>query len=111
MLVVAITARTPGTVAEKDLEFGQQMLDKFLHTLEKQPPDVVCFYTEGVYNVADDSPTLLGIRLLEGLGARVVACQSCLAYYGVAERRAVGEVVGMDEIVHLLTSAERVIRI
>lgn len=111
MLVVAITARTPGTVSPADLEFGTQMLDKFLHTLEKHRPDVVCFYTEGVYNVAADSPTLLGIQLLEGLGVRVVACQSCLAFYGVDVRQAVGEVVGMDEIVRLLTSAERVIRI
>ena len=111
MVVLAITGRTPGTVAPTDLEFGQQMLDRFFHTLESAPPDVLCFYTEGVYNVADDSPTLLGLQLLAGLGTRVVACQSCLAYYGVEGRQQVGEVVGMDEIVRLLTSAEKVIRV
>ena len=108
MRLVVVTARHPGTVAPADLPFGQQMLDRFLHTLEPHPPDVLCFYTEGVHNVAADSPTLLGVQLLAGLGTRVVACQTCLNYYGVEPK--VGEVVGMDEIVRLLTSAERVIR-
>ena len=78
--VILITRAGFGFTAAEDADFGAEMLDKFLHTLESQPekPLAICFYTEGVKMVADDSPVLLGLKLLEKLGVRMLACQSCL---------------------------------
>ena len=102
-----------GTTSEKDAEFGSAMLEKFLHTLEKTEPKpaAICFYTEGVRCVIDGSPFLLSLQLLEGMGVRMVSCLTCLDHYGVTDALAVGETGGMDEIVGLLSSAGKVIRV
>jgi intracellular sulfur oxidation DsrE/DsrF family protein len=87
------------------------MLDNFFHSLEQQPrkPAAICFFTEGVKLVADDSPLLLSLRLLEGLGVRLVVCKSCLAHYGLQDRVAVGQVGGMNDIVGLMAGADKAI--
>jgi hypothetical protein len=102
-----------GEVGAGDGSFGLEMFDRFLHTLER--PDLtdeaLCFYTDGVKLVVEDSPVVDGLRLLEKLGMRIVICGSCLDYFGLRERVAVGEVGGMTEIVALLRSAGRVMRV
>ena len=51
---------------------------------------------------------MLSLRFLHGMGVKIVICKSCLDYYGLAEKVAVGEVGGMDTIVSLVTQAEKV---
>jgi hypothetical protein len=102
-----------GAVGEGDGPFAMEMFEKFLHSLEK--PDLageaLCFYTDGVKLVADDSPVVESLRLLEKLGMRIVICGSCVDHFGMRERVAVGEIGGMTEIVALLRAAGRVVRV
>lgn len=111
--IVLVTRHGLGSVAEGDEGFGLDMLDKLFHTLEKrgEAPAAICFWTEGVRAVCEGSPVLLGLRLLEGMGSRIVACGSCLDRYGLRDRLAVGEVGGMDEIVALLAQGGRVVTV
>lgn len=111
--VVLVTKETLGTVAGADREFGLQMMDKLLHSLESQPerPSAIVFYTEGVRLVCHGSKVLLGLRLLEGLGVRLVACQSCLEHYGLAGEVAAGEVGNMRQIVELMLAADKVVTV
>ena len=111
--VILVTRRNLGHVAREDQAFGTEMLDKFFHVLEAHPikPQALCFYTEGVKAVCGGSPHIMGLELLQGLGVRIVACQSCLNYYGLSDKIAVGEVVGMPQIVELLMEADNVITI
>ena len=83
-----------GTTGPEHDEFAGQMLDKFFHTIEKQPvkPAAIAFYTEGVRCIAEGSPVLLGLQLLAGMGVRIVGCGSCLEEYGLTDKVAVGEV-------------------
>jgi intracellular sulfur oxidation DsrE/DsrF family protein len=111
--VVLVTRETLGTVAEKDREFGLLMMDKFLHSLESEPekPVAICFYTEGARLVCRGSKVLLGLQLLQGLGVRIVACQSCLEHYGLAGEVAVGEVGNMKQIAGLMLAAAKVLTV
>jgi sulfur relay (sulfurtransferase) complex TusBCD TusD component (DsrE family) len=111
--LILVTKSQLGTVEPADAAFGVEMLDKFFHTLESRHdrPEVICFYTDGVNALAEGSPLETGLRLLHGLGVRIVACVSCVEYYGLIDKLAVGEIVGTPEIVQLIAEAEKVVTI
>jgi hypothetical protein len=102
-----------GSVEPSDAAFGIEMLDKFFHALESRPdrPTAICFYTEGVKALAKGSPLETGLRLLAGLGVRIVACGSCVEHYGLADKLAVGEIGGMPDIVQLIAESDKVVTI
>jgi hypothetical protein len=110
-IVILIRQEGLGQVAPHDRRFGYTMLDKFLHTLEKQAirPQVICLYTEGVKIACEGSPVIPGLKLLEGLGIPIVVCGTCLEYFGIKDKIAVGSVGGMDGILKLLVEADQVI--
>jgi intracellular sulfur oxidation DsrE/DsrF family protein len=112
-LVLLVTREGLGNVPAADHQFGLEMFDRFLHAFETQPlkPQAICFYTDGVKLVCQGSPALLGLRLLEGQGVRLVACRTCLDHFGLSDKVAVGEVVGMNDIVRLLTEADKVVTV
>jgi hypothetical protein len=111
--VILVTKTWLGHVSEADRVFGEAMLDKFLHTLEAAAvkPAAICFYTEGVKLVARGSPVELGLRILAGMGVRMVICQSCLQQYSLADQVVVGTVGGMVDIVAEMMSADNVVTI
>jgi len=111
--VILVTKTVLGAVAPGDENFGAEMLDKFLHTLESRTdrPFAICFYTEGAKVACEGSPHLLTLKLLEGLGVRLVTCQTCLHHYGLADQVAVGGTGGMVEIVGLIESASKVVTV
>jgi intracellular sulfur oxidation DsrE/DsrF family protein len=111
--VILVTRQGLGTTAPEDADFGLEMLDKFFHTLERQPekPYAICFYTDGVNLLAEGSSIVLGLKLLEALGVRIVVCQSCLNHYGLQDRLAVGTIGGIPDIVQLMWEADKVITV
>jgi sulfur relay (sulfurtransferase) complex TusBCD TusD component (DsrE family) len=111
--VILVTRQGLGSTAPEDADFGLEMLDKFFHTLERQPekPHAICFYTDGVNLLAEGSSIVLGLKLLETLGVRIVVCQSCLNHYGLQDRLAVGTIGGIPDIVQLMWEADKVITV
>lgn len=111
--VILVTRPGLGTTRPEDQGFGVEMLEKFFHTLEKktEKPRAICFYTEGVRCVVADSPLVLSLKLLEGMGVRLISCLTCLQRYGLEDRVAVGGTGGMDEIVGLLGGAGKVVTV
>ncbi|MHC4550261.1 MAG: hypothetical protein ACYTEZ_15935 [Planctomycetota bacterium] len=109
--VILVTRMGLGTT--EDAAFGVEMLDKLFHTLEKQEakPRAICFYTEGVRCVAEGSPLVMGLALLEGMGVMLVSCLTCLERFGLADEVAVGSTGGMDVIVGLLGEAGKVVTV
>ena len=106
--VIVISKPWLGTVQPDDAAFGAEMLEKFLHALEKnQRPRAIVFLTEGVKTAVRGGPFDLPLGLLQGLGVRLFCCRTCLAHYGIPEDQALGEVVGMDRIVQVLGQAAR----
>ncbi|MDQ7841129.1 MAG: DsrE family protein [bacterium] len=112
-VVVLVRQAGLGRTQPPDHEFGLGMFDRFLHAVEGQAtrPRAICFYTEGVKLVCAGSPVVAGLQLLAGMGVRLAVCGTCLAYFGLSDRVAVGEVVGMNDIVGLLMEADHVITV
>jgi hypothetical protein len=112
-VVVLATREGLGQVKPGDHDFGLAMFEKFLHTLEAQPhkPAALCFYTEGVRLVCSGSPVVPALQLLEGMGVRLIACESCLVQYGLTDAVRVGRVGGMKEIVAELLAADSVVTV
>ena len=108
-LVVLVTQEGLGRVDPADRQFGVEMFDRFLHAFESQAvqPVCICFYTNGVKLVCEGSPALLGLRLLQGMGVRLVACRTCLEHFQVVDKVAVGEVAGMNENLGLTQDVDR----
>ena len=112
-LVLLVTREGLGQVDATERPFGVAMFDRFLHAMESQAikPDAICFYTEGVKLLCKGSPAALGLGLLQGMGVRLLACRSCIEHFQLTDRICVGEICGMNDIVALLVSAERVVTI
>ena len=74
-------------------------------------PAALCFYTEGVKLVCEGSRAVPGIQLIGGMGVRLLICKTCLDYYQLADKVAVGQISTMSEIAKTLMSAAKVITI
>jgi len=112
-VVMLVRQEGLGSVAAEDRPFALEMLDRFLHTLESQAvkPQAICFYTEGVKLACDGSPLLFSLRLIERMGVRLVICTSCLEYFRLRDRIAVGEIGSMTDIVRLMMEADSVVTV
>jgi len=112
-VVVLVTREGLGQVQTEDRSFGVEMFDRYLHALESRPvkPRAICFYTEGVRLVSSGSPVVMSLKLLEGMGVRVIACRTCLEKYGLLDDLVVGEPGTMNDIVALMDQADSVVTV
>ena len=108
-LVVVIPSEFMGRGEHEEL--GQILIRGFFHTLgETEPlPDTLIFFNSGVKLVVEGSPVLEDLRGLAERGVEILACGTCLGYYELKDRIAVGEVSNMYTIVETLLNATRVI--
>jgi hypothetical protein len=74
-------------------------------------PGAICFYADGVKMVVEGSPILDLLRALEEKGVRLIICSTCLQYFGLSDKVAVGIVGGMNDIVLAQWMAAKVITI
>lgn len=72
-------------------------------------PQAVLFYAAGVKLVASDSPCLAELNELAAAGVALIACRTCLDFYGLMNNVAVGEIGNMLRIVEAQAAAHKVI--
>jgi intracellular sulfur oxidation DsrE/DsrF family protein len=89
------------------------MMGVFLRTLDTFPqlPKKILFYTEGVKLVVEGSPVLGELEAWEEKGVRLIACGTCLDYFGLKDQVVVGEVGGMAAILEAMMEAEKVLTV
>ena len=107
--VVAVDTDVMGRGSE---ELGRTLMKGFLFALTQLPqlPDTVVFYNGGARLSVEGSDSLEDLKKLESSGVRILTCGTCLNYYGLTEKLAVGSVTNMYEIVETLAGAGRVIK-
>lgn len=97
-------------MGEGDPELGRKILGTFLKKSIALPDfEAILLYNGGVKLVAEDSPVLIELKLLEERGIDLVPCGTCLDHYGIDP--AVGRVADMDTIVREMGRAAKVIRL
>jgi selenium metabolism protein YedF len=108
--VVAISSNAMG---RGDDELGQVLLRNYLHTLgEVTPrPNTIIFFNSGVMLAVEGSQALDDLRALADQGVRVLLCRSCVEYFDLEERVAVGEISNMYAISEAMLRAGKVINL
>ncbi len=96
-----------------DRELGEILMKGYMYTLtETKPyPKALLFVNSGVMLTLSDSAVLEHIRKLESEGVQILSCGTCLDYYKVKDRLAVGGVGNMYAIVELMNGARNSVRI
>ncbi len=94
-------------------ELGRILIKGFLFSLTELAvlPDRVIFLNAGVKLACEGSTSLPDLLSLEEQGVIIRACGTCLNYYGLTNKLAVGEVTDMLWIAEALTSAGRVVSV
>ncbi|MDH7487193.1 MAG: sulfurtransferase-like selenium metabolism protein YedF [Anaerolineae bacterium] len=92
-------------------ELGAILIRAFFHTLgEVEPqPDVIIFFNEGVKLVVEGSPVLEDVQALAESGVEILACGTCLGFFELKEKVAVGEVSNMYTIAETMLRAGKVV--
>ncbi len=89
---------------------GAKLLGSFLRTATavEPKPDAIVFYNAGVRLLGPGSAHLDGLRALDEAGVDLLACVTCLEFYGLLGRLEVGRVSNMREIVQRTMEAGKV---
>jgi len=108
--VVAISADTMGNGSE---ELGKILVKAFIYSLTELPvpPDVLVFFNSGVHLTSNESNTIDDLKALEEKGTKMLICGTCVNYYGLQEKLAVGTISNMNEITQMMADAARLINI
>jgi len=98
-------------LGRSDPDLGAILMRAFMATIadRPQPPDVIALMQGAVRLACEGSPVLDPLRALQGGGTEVLACGTCLDYFGLMDKLQVGRVSNMAEIVEALMGATCVI--
>ena len=107
--VVVLSSDKMGEGEEK---LGKILIKGFVYALTQleQLPSAVLFYNSGAFLSCEDSPVLEDLKLLEEEGVEICTCGTCLDFYGLKEKLAVGNVVNMYQIVQTQAQADLILK-
>ena len=93
-------------------ELGKVLLKGFIYAITQLDtlPKTMLFYNGGATLTCEGSDSLEDLKLLEAQGVEIMTCGTCLDYYQLKEKLAVGSVTNMYAIVETMNGADRVIR-
>ncbi len=101
------------TMGRGDDVLGAKLVGSFLRTLAVTypKPDAIVFYNSAVRLLAEGSPHLEPLRGLDDVGVDLLACVTCLEFYDLVGKIAVGHVSNMREIVQRTMGAAKVVTV
>ncbi len=107
--VVVIASDRMGEGSE---ELGKILMKGFIYTLTEmeEVPNTILFYNSGAKITIDGSESVEDLKALIKRGAEILTCGTCLNYYGIQDKLAVGEISNMYTIIERETGATKVIR-
>ena len=107
--VVAVTSATMGSGNE---ELGKLLMKGFIYALSQQEqlPKTILFYNGGATIPTEGSVSLEDLKAMEAQGVEIFTCGTCLDFYGLKDKLAVGSVTNMYSIVELLSKADHIIK-
>ncbi len=93
-------------------ELGKVLMKGFIFAVTQLDtlPKTMLFYNGGATLTAEGSDSLDDLKSLEAQGVGIMTCGTCLDYYGLKDRLAVGSVTNMYSIVETMAKAGKIIR-
>lgn len=107
--VVVVAADHMG---EGEGELGKNLLKAFLYALSQQEslPKTILFYNGGASLTCQGSLSLEDLKSMAERGVDILTCGTCLNFYGLTEKLAVGGVTNMYDIVEKQMAADLIVR-
>lgn len=108
-MVVVLSGNTMGT---GDPKLGTALMKAFVFALTKQDrlPETILCYNTGATLTCEGADTLQDLKALEAEGVTIRTCGTCLDFYGLKDKLAVGSVTNMYDIVETMENAGSIIR-
>ncbi|MFZ5427157.1 MAG: sulfurtransferase-like selenium metabolism protein YedF [Thermodesulfobacteriota bacterium] len=102
-----------GVIGSGDDGLGGKLMANFLKTLPELGKDLwrIVMVNGAVRMSAADSPHLEALQALEAKGVSILVCGTCLEFFGLMDKRAVGQTTNMLDVVTSLHLASKVIDI
>ena len=107
--VIAIASECMGS---GDDQLGATLMKGFIYALSQldELPQTILFYNGGATLTTVDSASLEDLKTMEAQGVEILTCGTCLDYYGLKDKLAVGNVTNMYTIVEKLNNADKIIK-
>lgn len=98
-------------MGSQDPDLGQVLMRNFFLKLidEEEFPTHILFVERSVQLLLPDSQVIEAMSVLQGRGVKLLACLTCLNFYGIREKLQVGEVTNMTTIIQTMHAADKVI--
>jgi len=108
-MLVVLSSNAMGNGDEK---LGTALMTAFVFALTKQDrlPETILCYNTGAYLSCEGADTLEDLKNLESEGVNILTCGTCLDFYDLKEKLAVGGITNMYDIVERMQSARSIIR-
>lgn len=108
--VVIVNAEQMG---RGDDALGAKLLGNFLRTLAglDPKPEAIVLYNSAVKLLGPGSSSLEALRQLDDAGVDLLACVTCLEFFGLTKAIQLGQVSNMREIAQRTLSATKVVTI
>jgi len=108
--VIVVNAETMG---RGDDGLGAKLITNFFRTLVgvEPKPEAIVFYNAAVKLLAPGSPHIDALKHLEEAGVDLLTCITCLDFYQLEGKIAVGTVANMREICQRVMAAGKVVSI
>ncbi len=94
-------------------QLGSVVMQSFLHTLNglADKPETIIFINSGVKLVCEGSMVLEDLVRLKETGVELLACGTCLSYFGLMDKIKAGQVSNMAVIADTLLHVGRVVSV
>ncbi len=98
-------------MGQGDEKLGLKLISNYLRISieDNRLPKIVVFYNGGVKLICEGSPVVEVLRQAEANGVKLIACKTCLDFYGLSDKIEVGMGGTMMDIITLQDSASKVI--
>ncbi len=99
-------------MGEGNDELGKVLIKGFIFAVTQLDtlPKAMLFYNGGATLTTEGSDSLEDLKSLKAQGVEILTCGTCLDYYGLKDKLAVGSVTNMYSIVETMANAEKILR-
>ena len=100
-----------GKMGEGNDELGAVLMKGFIYALTELDnlPETILLYNGGASLSCEGSDSLEDLKTLEAQGVEIMTCGTCLNYYGLSDKLAVGTVTNMYAIAEKMSEADTII--
>lgn len=101
-------------IGNQDSELGRKLMHNFFMKLLEaaERPSHIIFVESGVKLLLPEFSAVNALKIMENeYSVELLACITCLDYYGIKDKIEVGKISGMPEIIASMHESDKVIHI